>query len=286
MLALSVVHRMSIPKFNLSKLRESVAQQQSVTRKDIANLLLLDRLQSMVKKQSFQKKKVKPQDNFVTISIYFQVTSHDGEFYIFDDETLRYKSYTINEANILKYLIFDKGNNFDNSVWGYSISSNTPEGISSLFLSNENIKTEVDMYVDDIPPFEPLEYIHLLIKIPLKVAIHNLKEYRSSYAEDKDQIIPQYSEEMGKWKEIIESLDNTMEGFYREFFHNKNESNARDIIRSFNNQLDLIDEVMQYGDEDRVSNNKIYPDSLTLQDAENLKLPKVVGLEVSSVVVA
>ena len=39
---------MYLPKFNLSKLRQSVANQQNVTKKDIANLLLLDRLQSQV----------------------------------------------------------------------------------------------------------------------------------------------------------------------------------------------------------------------------------------------
>jgi len=43
---------MSIPKFNLSKLRKSVLRQQQVTKKDIANLLLLDRLQSQVKEKS------------------------------------------------------------------------------------------------------------------------------------------------------------------------------------------------------------------------------------------
>lgn len=271
---------MSVPKFNLSKLRESVVRQQAVTRRDIANLLLLDRLQSMVKKQSFQKKKVNPKDNLVTIRIIFQVTSHDGDFYIFDNDTLQYKSYTINDTNIKKYLIFDKDNYFDDSVWGHPISSNTPEGISALFLSAENIETEVDMYLDDVPPFEPLEYNQLVIQIPLNVAIHNLREYRTSYAEDKDQIIPQYSEEMRKWKEAIESLDSTMEKFYRTYLYNNNESNARDIIKLFNDQLELIDHVMQYGDEDRVSNNKIYPDSFTLQDAANLKLPKVVGLQV------
>jgi len=43
---------MSLPKFNLSKLRDSVAQQQAVTKKDIANLLLLDRLQAQLSKQA------------------------------------------------------------------------------------------------------------------------------------------------------------------------------------------------------------------------------------------
>jgi len=43
---------MSIPKFNLSKLKESVAKQQAVTKEDIRNLLLLDRLQSQISSQS------------------------------------------------------------------------------------------------------------------------------------------------------------------------------------------------------------------------------------------
>lgn len=42
---------MSIPKFNLQKLKESVAQQQSATKKDIKNLLLLERLQAEIAKQ-------------------------------------------------------------------------------------------------------------------------------------------------------------------------------------------------------------------------------------------
>ena len=46
---------MSLPKFNLSKLRDSVAQQQAVTKKDIANLLLLDRLQAQLSKQAVKK---------------------------------------------------------------------------------------------------------------------------------------------------------------------------------------------------------------------------------------
>ena len=47
---------MSLPKFNLSKLRLAVSRQQAVTKKDIANLLLLDRLQSQLRKQSGERK--------------------------------------------------------------------------------------------------------------------------------------------------------------------------------------------------------------------------------------
>ena len=43
---------MSLPKFNLSKLKESVAKQQAVTKEDIRNLLLLDRLQAQVASQN------------------------------------------------------------------------------------------------------------------------------------------------------------------------------------------------------------------------------------------
>jgi len=42
---------MSLPKFNLNKLRESVSAQQAVTKKDIADLLLLDRLRAGISKQ-------------------------------------------------------------------------------------------------------------------------------------------------------------------------------------------------------------------------------------------
>jgi len=47
---------MSLPKFNLSKLKEAVSRQQKVTRQDIRNLLLLDRLQAEVAKQDQVKK--------------------------------------------------------------------------------------------------------------------------------------------------------------------------------------------------------------------------------------
>ena len=49
---------MSIPKFNLHKLRASVASQQTVTKKDIRNLLLLDRLRAGIGKQSQKQKEV------------------------------------------------------------------------------------------------------------------------------------------------------------------------------------------------------------------------------------
>jgi hypothetical protein len=42
---------MPLPKFNLNKLRESVSAQQSATKKDIANLLLLDRLKASIGRQ-------------------------------------------------------------------------------------------------------------------------------------------------------------------------------------------------------------------------------------------
>jgi len=63
---------MSLPKFNLSKLRESVSRQQSVTRKDIRNLLLLERLQAQIGKQSrVNEKKYKSEgyDLYFVISI-------------------------------------------------------------------------------------------------------------------------------------------------------------------------------------------------------------------------
>ena len=49
---------MSIPKFNLHKLRASVASQQTVTKKDIRNLLLLDRLRAGIGKQSQKQKEI------------------------------------------------------------------------------------------------------------------------------------------------------------------------------------------------------------------------------------
>lgn len=47
---------MSLPKFNLSKLKESVSRQQKATRQDIQNLLLLDRLQAEVANQRTKSK--------------------------------------------------------------------------------------------------------------------------------------------------------------------------------------------------------------------------------------
>ena len=63
---------MSLPKFNLSKLKESVSRQQSATREDIRNLLLLERLQAQIGKQSrANEKKYKSEgyDLYFVISI-------------------------------------------------------------------------------------------------------------------------------------------------------------------------------------------------------------------------
>ena len=49
---------MSLPRFNLQKLRAAVSAQQAVTKKDIRNLLLLERLRSEFRKQNQEKKEV------------------------------------------------------------------------------------------------------------------------------------------------------------------------------------------------------------------------------------
>jgi len=48
---------MSLPKFNLNKLRKSVSQQQRDMKKNIADLLLLDRLQAQLNKENKKDKK-------------------------------------------------------------------------------------------------------------------------------------------------------------------------------------------------------------------------------------
>ena len=266
---------MSIPKFNLSKLRESVMQQQSVTRKDIANLLLLDRLQSMVKRQYSQKKNMKSKDNFITIGILFEITSVDGDFYVFDNDSLEYKAHTINETNIMRYLIFDQGRCFDDSSWEAPISSKNLDGISRLFLSIEDKKPDVNMYLVDKPPFQVMEQIQFIIEIPLDVAEYNLREYRASDAEDKEHMIIQYSEEMGKWESAIGAFDNTMQQFYQDFRNEDDRTLAEDILFSFNKNLDIVENAtMVYG-------GKIPYIKIDLSDDNpSLELLKVVGLRV------
>ena len=268
---------MSIPKFNLSKLRESVMQQQSVTRKDIANLLLLDRLQSMVKRQYSQKKNMKSKDNFITIVIMFEITSLDGDFYVFDNDSLEYKAHTINETNIMRYLIFDQGRCFDDSSWEAPISSKNYDGISRLFLSIEDKKPDVNMYLVDKPPFQTMQHIQFIIEIPLDVAEYNLREYRASDAEDKEHIIIQYSEEMGKWENAIEAFDNKINGLYNKYLYNEETSEAKDILKSFNKNLKTIHEATQeYSSEEDIP----YVDTNDLKVHEGLELLKVVGLRV------
>ena len=62
---------MSLPKFNLSKLKESVSRQQSATREDIRNLLLLERLQAQIGKQSRANEKKYKSEGY---NLYFVIS--------------------------------------------------------------------------------------------------------------------------------------------------------------------------------------------------------------------
>ena len=72
---------MSLPKFNLDKLRESVSQQQAITRKDMANLFLLDRLQAQISREKgeYKGKDINlPELNEGTIRVFLEFKSNDG----------------------------------------------------------------------------------------------------------------------------------------------------------------------------------------------------------------
>ena len=73
---------MPIPKFNLSKLRDSVSAQQRVTREDIRNLLLLDRLQSQIRKESIDREPLK--EGWVRCSMILNFASKDLDFGMWD----------------------------------------------------------------------------------------------------------------------------------------------------------------------------------------------------------
>ena len=73
---------MSIPKFNLSKLKESVSRQQEATKQDIRNLLLLDRLQSDISRQNQTKKSKSKSGEFYKVTINgYQIPLNDDKFY-------------------------------------------------------------------------------------------------------------------------------------------------------------------------------------------------------------
>ena len=70
---------MSLPKFNLDKLRKSVSRQQAVIKKDIANLLLLDRLQSQIARQKGDFKKIDAKLDSNSIRVFLEFTSSNGK---------------------------------------------------------------------------------------------------------------------------------------------------------------------------------------------------------------
>ena len=73
---------MPIPKFNLSKLRDSVSAQQRVTREDIRNLLLLDRLQSQIRKESIKREPLK--EGWVRCSMILNFANKDLDYGMWD----------------------------------------------------------------------------------------------------------------------------------------------------------------------------------------------------------
>ena len=78
---------MSLPKFNLSKLRDSVSKQQEVTKKDIANLLLLDRLQAQMRREKAEEKEPKIKEDRipygqVVLILDLKETSNKDEYMV------------------------------------------------------------------------------------------------------------------------------------------------------------------------------------------------------------
>ena len=93
---------MSLPKFNLTKLKDSIAKQQTVTKKDIRNLLLLDRLQSQIAKESSAKKEVKLDKETVPygsigIMIEIEETSSDSKYSILTSDAFYNEYYREND---------------------------------------------------------------------------------------------------------------------------------------------------------------------------------------------
>jgi hypothetical protein len=81
---------MSLPKFNLSKLRDSVSKQQEVTKKDIANLLLLDRLQAQMRREKTENKEPKIKEDKipygkVVLLLKLRETSNKEEYMVLED---------------------------------------------------------------------------------------------------------------------------------------------------------------------------------------------------------
>lgn len=175
---------MSIPKFNLSKLRESVFRQQKATRQDIRNLLLLDRLQSDTSKQNQNKKsRGKSGEVYkVTINNYsFDINENkiycDVEFIKYigkkDFESVTMKNYDIDDV---QNALTEEGEFDPEALEGEDIEK-LPDG--SVRVSQK----EAEHHVDSIQT----EYMEHVLK-QSSTLLDNLQYFEDNFLlKDKDR---------------------------------------------------------------------------------------------------
>ena len=255
---------MSLPKFNLSKLRDSVAQQQAVTKKDIANLLLLDRLQAMIKSQKPKERKRESLDDFITISIDMTKSSTSEYFYIYDSRGDSYTGFKINLENIVNNLLFDENEYFED-YHDYKTKE---------YFDNED-KYKLKIFGE----FDGTPLLTLTIKIPLKKAIERLnKHFESEVSEgDKDTALDKYKIAATHLFENLQSeareLSHLVEGLHGA---KDEETDIKKAIRKFNENVEFIRKETRGWKESSFR--------LLKQDAtEGYGLPLIVGLIVDSI---
>jgi hypothetical protein len=249
---------MSLPKFNLSKLRDSVAQQQAVTKKDIANLLLLDRLQAMIKSQKPKERKRESLDDFITIDIMMTKSSKDEYFYLYDSGADSYAGFEINLENIVNNFLFDENKYFE-EYHDYETKE--------YFGKEDKYELEI---VDN---FYDAPILSLTIKIPLKKAIKRLKEHFESEIDEGDK-----ETALTIYKLVGTQLLENLKSEARDLYHIIEgwDEYRKTAIKKFNENVELIKKETKGWDESS------FP--LLEEDAtEGYGLPLIVGLIVDSI---
>jgi len=254
---------MSLPKFNLSKLRDSVAQQQAVTKKDIANLLLLDRLQAMVKSQKPKERKRESLDNFITISIDMTKSSKSEYFYLYDSSYDSYVGFKINLENIVNNFIFDENKSFE--------EYNDYE--TKKYFGIED-KYELEIFDD----WHGATLLILTIKIPLKKAIERLRKHFYSEVDegDKETALTIYKVAATQLFENLQSEASDLSHIIDGSSGVEDEDQRETAIKTFNENAEFIRK------QTRGWNDLSFP--LLEEDAtEAYSLPLIVGLIVDSI---
>lgn len=184
---------MSLPKFNLSKLRESVSRQQSVTREDIRNLLLLERLQAQIGKQSREnEKKYKSEGS----NLYFVISI---------DTCPSNKYVFMHTKELVSYIPNFDQYPLDTSVEGKSITAqldswygNTGTPILDLiyleFVAIDREKKDGRIHITysaDLDDFEAglIERDEIEIKIPSDVAMKKAEESIEDFVRIANMVI-------------------------------------------------------------------------------------------------